>query len=468
MKQLLIFSICFLTQVPWIYAQKVEFTFSNPNLNDIKIPENLKKGDFYQIVVCDINLNNYRVEMQVKDTVYYSSPLNFPVFGMIDLTSLNAVLGTFKATDVSTKAAAGSDSKKGGQPLFPGMDKESIKIFLIDEQRKLNDYVSDLKDHVEKIEFQQIDIMQYRILSRLDPIPGNSASIDIRARLTNFKTIWDNLETLNLQRKKAFEAYSEFFKKPEVIALMKQPDAVSVQLTQEKEKVDKVYSSLESEIRKAKGLVSNETVEKSLVSVMHLYQTSTFTSLPIQFTGEEAEIKMSFIPKDSASNLQTYYLSPIKFGRSPWYWAVGPGMYYSEHRNERVGFETKQVNDSTQNFKVLKEDPLNGEIGVSAIFHVGYKLPILNEFIGIHGSVGTGVSLSEEIKARMLYGGGIAFGKKNHLTLNIGWATGYVDRVSSSFAEVEYGTKLFIEKPSVLVKKLSTEVFYNVGYVFTF
>ncbi|MCL6261341.1 hypothetical protein M3O96_19735 [Aquiflexum sp. TKW24L] len=481
MKQLIILSILILGISSFCSAQKIkdydlerEVKINFVPGDKVTVPKRIKTGDFYRVVVDSINLNNYRVEINVKDTVYYSKALDFPVFGSIDLTGLSDILGKFNAAELAKALEASPDSIAIDNKKFKVDPKkknpltEKILSRLKDEEEYLKKFGIILKAENEKIDSLSYELMTIRITSKINPIPRDFNSIDIKGKLQGFTRIKIILSKLEADLKANEDKLKEYFSNPDVILLMNTPGIDSILINTEKTKVDKAISELKTNTAKAKSQVSSENAEKALVSIVHLYNQTTYTSLPIQFTGEEAEIKMSFIPKDSASNLQTYHLSPIKFGRSPWYWAVGPGLYYSNLQSERVGFETVQVNDSTQNFKVLKESPLEGEIGVSALFHAGYKLPILHEFFGVHGSIGTGISLGEEIRARLLYGFGVSIGKKNHLTANIGWATGYVDNVSASFNEEDYGTKLFVEKPSVLIKNLDTGIFYNVGYVFTF
>ncbi|REG78228.1 hypothetical protein [Algoriphagus antarcticus] len=136
-------------------------------------------------------------------------------------------------------------------------------------------------------------------------------------------------------------------------------------------------------------------------------------------------------------------------------------------KNGSVGFETIQQNDSTQNFKLVEENEIDGEIGVAALFHAGRRLNVGSLELGAHLSVGTGVSLGEEVRARMLYGGGIAFGKKNQLTFDIFRATGYVDRLGKQGIENGFDY-VYLEKPTVLVKQLQSDWGISVGYMFNF
>jgi hypothetical protein len=266
----------------------------------------------------------------------------------------------------------------------------------------------------------------------------------------------------------SLKAFTNFFNKPEIIIIVKEDSTET--LKQEKEKIAKAYSEKKANLNALQSKVSTENVEKALVSVYQLYQNTTYTSLPIQFNGEEAEVRMKFIPKDSASNLQAYTLSPIKFGRSPWYWAVGPSLYYSGLREQRVGLETIVGVDSTQSdsYKVLPESDLKGELGVAALFHFGYKFDLPSEVeVGAHLSVGTGLSLGDEVRARLLYGIGFSFGKRHHLTVDLGLSTGYVNKVSSNITDTPNGYDIvYPVKPDVLVTGLDTKLFFAMGYMF--
>lgn len=474
-----------------IYEFDKNVTFDFNGGNKVTVPKWIKTGEFYRVIVESINLNNYRVELNVKDTVYYSKALDFPVFGAIDISSLEGIVGTFTEANQSLKDFLNKDTPdKSMGGIKVKIDESSLLTIeselnkaiyndpevLSDIEKVLNNeeevtllLTKVLKENIDKINQLSSRFLEARVAAKAIATYNPTNPIDPKSAIEEGLGIINNLELLRKQMDKLFDRYTKYFEKDATTTLIKDAgEPEKTRIPKNKAVIDKLYAEIKSKISIAQKEMTIEKLEKNIVSILQLYKSTTYTSLPIQFTGEEAEIKMSFIPKDSTSNLQTYHLSPIKFGRSRWYWAVGPGMYYSELQSKRVGFESIQVNDSTQNFNVLKETPLEGEIGVSALFHAGSKLPILSEFIGVHGSVGTGISLGNEIRARMLYGLGLSLGRKNHLTANIGFATGYVDELSSSFMEEDYGTKLFTEKPSVLVKKLDTALFYNVGYVFTF
>lgn len=462
-----------------IYSIEKDVFFDFGGGKQVRIPNRIKKGDFYRVKVENINLNNYRVELQVKDTVYYSKALDFPVFGSIDISGLESLMGTFKNLAVSSDRSEAivepisnetnnNDSESNNFSEASDENINKVNNFLNAQKDILLKLRNDLNDQANEVENLVYKFKSRKLLAKAEP-QQSFDSIDLKSTMSNFENLRSQLKTIESRQNTEKKVYDNYFSNAEVIALLKKikDEPEGIEIAQEREKIEKAYSELSKIRSKAQTLVSFENEEKSFLSVYQLYSKTTYTSLPIQFTGEEAEVKMSFIPKDSASNLQTYHLSPIKFGRSPWYWAVGPGMYNSKHRNDRVGFETIQVNDSTQNFKLIEENSLAGEIGVSALFHAGRKFEIGYLDFGIHLSVGTGVSLGEEIRARMMYGGGLSFGKKNHLTIDIGRATGYVDRLAKEIIDNGFD-KMYLEKPSALVKTLQTDWFVSVGYMFSF
>lgn len=443
-----------------IYKIEKQVLFDFTGAKEVTIPKGIKTGDFYRVNVKNINLNNYRVELQVKDTVYYSKALDFPVFGSIDISGLEGLVKSFGAGGIEPIAVPQSLEFAENIP-------ERIREFLVEHQGRIKKETEKLEVQAGLIDDERFEIMLLTIKAKSQVSELDLNNFKIESKIKAFEKIKLSIDGINKACSQNITEFSEFFKKPEVIDFFKGNIGPVTKLKQEKEKTEKAYSELSKSLSNTKSKVSTENVNKILTSVLHLYTNQTYTSLPIQFTGEEAEIKMSFIPKDSASNLQTYHLSPIKFGRSPWYWAVGPGMYYSRLNNERFSFETVQVNDSTQNFKVVEENPLKGEIGVSALFHAGRKFSVCELDLGLHLSAGTGISLGEEIQARFLWGGGVAIGKKNHLTIDAGVATGYVDRISNQVRSNGFDY-VYAEKPDPLVKELNNKFFVSVGYMFSF
>jgi len=70
---------------------KIEFDFDRRD--SIRIPNKIRQGEFYQLKITGINLNQYIVVLQNKDTVY-SKPLEFPTFGSISLSNLTGLVNS--------------------------------------------------------------------------------------------------------------------------------------------------------------------------------------------------------------------------------------------------------------------------------------------------------------------------------------------------------------------------------------
>ena len=455
----------------------LKFNFTNSNPDSIEIPKNLEIGDFYQIQIDSINLNQYHVTLKASDTTY-SKALEFPTFGKIDLSGLTDLTNTFKSIFIA-KSSEVKDSLKDINPYkntFKNKNIVSNKYFLenispkysdskedlVKKQTKINklkeaEFTIDLKiakDSIDKKEYQYMEIRILRKTIKYKP----DDKINIKKDLKDFKELRFALNdvkdsiTASIQKSKKFVENTDGIK-----AFLTDSKNISL-----KEKFTKSQEQLELALKKTNTIlevISSKNIEKMIVSIMNLYDINKYKSLPIQFTEEEAKVEIFFIPKDSTSNLQSYSLFPVKFPRKKNYWSLGASIYYSGIKSERVGFETIAINDSITRTKVLKEDPTNGELGTALLLRGG---KMFNNNFGVHIVVGTGVSISEDILPRALFGLGLSYGKKHSITLDAGINIGNTKVISKN---TDFD-KEYIEKPDVLINKLDISYFIAVGYTF--
>lgn len=473
----------------FLFIPKVKFNFSKPD--KITIPRKIKEGDFFQIEVTDLNLNRYIVQLETDDTIY-SQPLSFPTFGTLDLSSLSSLVAKLpqisltKSADQPILNKALSDLFKfnfqSDSPLNKNfldinalvidgsklIDLEMAEAKKVKDTRKLIEamikkttvniekYLKELKIANDAIEEKKYTYMAYRIQRKTNDIP-NIDSPDIKKDLQDFDEYRSTLKGLKETISLDIKNLETFIDTDAVKVLLAQ--TVNIDLKEKVEKVQKALSTSSTQTAKAISIISTDNIEKQLIAVLNLYKENTYTSLPIQFHGEQAKVSIKFIPKDSSSNLQTYILPEIRFPQRKWYWSIGPSMYYSpKMENERVGIES----DSSTQFKLLEESPLEGELGTAILLRGGTK--IMNSMIGIHVAAGTGLSLAEEIRPRMLLGGGITIGQKHSLAIDFGAVGGYTNAISSS---ADYNTP-YIEKPDVLINTFQFKFFWSVGYAFRF
>jgi len=435
---------------------KLKFDFLNKNY--IIIPTKIKQGEFYQIEIDSINLNQYLVQIESKDTTY-STGLKFPTFGTLDLSSLESF-----TENLSLKTIEGIQQDKMKGEKF----KEFIKTLTIENtviktiKDVKNDYnmeLDNLKTINIKIDDKKYDYMTYRICRQTNENCDNY-KLNIIEDLKVYSSIRIDLKVQSSQMKKYKMLLHDFINQGSIQKFLKETD--NVELKKELIKISEEISKLSDKVNEAIALVSPDNIEKQLKLALNLYEKNEYVSLPIQFNGEEAHLKIKFIPKDTSANLQPYTLPIIKFPVRKTYWSVGASMYYAGFENQRISHETIQEfgTDTINKYKILKETDLNGETGVAVLLRGGKKFT--NSFFGWHGSAGTGLSLGEDSKPRMLLGGGISYGQKHSFALDFGFIGGFVKNVSSN---IDY-SKEYIEKPDVFINKFQTKMFLSIGYVF--
>lgn len=476
-----LFSFCQGKSSPHKDFPKVEFSFKSPN--EITIPSEIKIGDFYQIVVKDINLNRYMVSLNASDTTY-SKAIDFPTFGSIDLSSLPSLVSSITTSVIadsdeevidSIAVMAKIDNFKENTFAKKSLVFDNIfmlkglkaketdtKKELIDKQLAVNvlkalEYATDLKIVKADIEEKEFDYMETRVLRKT--IENNSDNkINVKSDLKYFKELRLKLKELKVMVEKSQEKSNKFVKNTEGIkAYLKDPKNISLKESFEKSEAE--LNLVFTKLNKVIETISSKNIELMLTSVINLYDTKVYTSLPIQFNGEEAEVEMFFIPKDSTSNLQKYSLFPIKFPQKKYYWSVGTSIYYAGIKSERVSFVTTVVDETTAKTQVFQEDSTRGELGTALLLRAGKKF---SENFGTHILAGTGVSLSEEILPRAMLGFGVSYGQKHNFTFDFGVITGNTKRISKS---IDFNTE-YSEKPEAFINYLDVNFFIGVGYSF--
>lgn len=456
----------------------VNFNFKNPN--KIRIPSEIKEGDFYRIHVKNINLNRYFISLKASDTVY-SKPIEFPTFGSIDLSGLTDLASSLTSTVVALvpeatdsiieleKAKSYDDSfftnkvrtfnniYKLQDLVFKTKETEAEKIkkqIAINDLKSL-EFSGILKTIKLAIDDKAFEYMEIRVL-RKTPKNDTSKSINLKNDFIFFESIRSNLSILKKEIDLAKKSSVNFVEKtPKIKTFLRDPKNLEL-----KDKFTKSENQISLALKKVitiKDIVSSKKIEQMMVSIMNLYQENEYKSLPIQFNGEEAKVELFFIPKDSSSQLQKYSLMPIRFPRKKAYWSVGSSMYYSNLKSDRAGYKTIRVNDSVSYGKLSMEQATAGELGTAILLRGGRKF---DDKWGYHLTVGTGVSVSENVLPRALIGGGFSFGKKHNFTFDVGLIFGNVKEVSES---TDFSLE-FTERPEVLINQLKTSYFVGVGY----
>ena len=146
------------------------------------------------------------------------------------------------------------------------------------------------------------------------------------------------------------------------------------------------------------------------------------------------------------------------------YAGIGPGIYFTDLRDDNYSIQGKSITDTTNNYRLIQETTSKNEIGISLLVKAGIK-PFKSDIIGFHANIGAGMSLSSTVRPRAMYGLGVSVGRKHNLTLYFGGISGNVNVLSNGFQTgIDYS-----EKPeSVVISKLQTKFYYSIGYLYTF
>ncbi|MCG2589517.1 hypothetical protein [Rhodohalobacter sulfatireducens] len=466
---------------------KVKFDFRSRSY--ITIPKKIRKGEFYQIQIDSINLNQYRLEIESSDTVY-NTALNFPTFGTLDLSTLSGLVSSLvvessyqkeieEVVEALDKVSLTEGTKINTSfNLFETYSDKPIKDLQdeIDAQEKVKNTRKEIEARValvkaqttkfeaklklakDAIENKKFDYMTYRILRQTGE-QADGYKPNVRSDLEDFEEYRNELKGLKRRVETEIKSLAEFAERSEIKVFLNNDE--NIDLKDKVEKSKKTLAEANSKTSKAISLISTENVGKQFKSILNLYQTNSYTSMPIQYNGGKAEVRIKFIPKDSTSGLQSETLPPVRFPKRGFYWSVGPSVYFSGLSNERIGIETIQVSDSTSRYSLLRESELKNEIGASVLLRSGYKW---DSGFGLHSSVGTGLSLGEEVKPRLLYGLGISLGHTHNLSIDFGGIAGYVKRVSDN-ADFD---REYPEKPSLIINELKGSWFVSAGYIIRF
>ncbi len=451
-----------------------EFPKTGAICDSIFLPKKVEAGDFYRIRVKGVNLNNYYVSFSSKDTIY-SHKLDFPTLGSIDVSEIQSLITTFmigeevgdsNGDEIAKNAKDFSNNKSNHfsvnkqSEFYPKQQtgvnvRKKIEAMLKYYNLKLLEYGEILLGFKKNISNKEFEYMNYRLhKSMLLKVDGIDPSSDLKL----FLSYRGALDYLRQAVKKDVTELNAFIENNSDVQ-----DFLSNSKNKDKKiELEKVFTDFNLITKKSNEiteLISPQKVEELMKSVIYLYQETEYVSLPIQFNGEEASVEMTFTPKDPKSGLQTYKLPPIKFPKQSKYWSVSSTIYYSGMKTQRVGFEKIAINDTVTKYKAFKEDPLKAEIGTALLLRGGM---ILDNNLGVHFAVGTGISLGEEIRPRAMIGAGLSCGVYNRLTVDVGLNVGYT-KVLSSHADLD---KYYVDQPQFLINQLKASYFIGIGYTF--
>lgn len=411
----------------------------------------LKKGDLYKIEINNINQNVYKIEVTNKDT-FLSKPLDFSAFSGFSPDAFSSVISSITNT---TKSFQGMDINSVNKSFMDDNIERQFKkdtTFISSVSKELETHVKEIKN---KVSYWDASLKR----SFLMDDPRNIQVKTIDSIITFFNARRDNLievETRINENIKIFDAFIE----------TNAEGIKNAELIPQKDKIKKAYTELSKLLKEAQEKVSDKSLDLYLSKFIDVANNSsrTFTTLPLQFTGEQTLLKIKITPHDSASRLPSYSTNYIIDRKNPMYLGIGPGIYFSGLSDERYSLLGSTVEDSVIGYRFVQEKKSKYEAGVSLLAKGGMK-PCGKDLFGVHIAMGVGMSLTNPTKPRALYGIGCTIGQRHNLTLDLGGATGYVDVLSNAYDLNDSYSK---EPESITVSSLRTSYFVSLGYLFVF
>jgi len=407
-------------------------------------------GDYYQIVVDNINLNLWKVSLNTADTIL-SSPLVTPTFGNINIEALSAIVSNLK--EVASEIKFSSEDIRS--PSLTDRDQKEISKRLNQENETLNELIviqNSIKDRIDRIIYE----VGKKQLSAYDEGNVIPTTFDIEQALENIEKLRKDIDLEEKKITKKKNCYESFSEKYNVSKIEKYTDADKANRN--------AYGKLEVSVRTIKEAMSAEKCIELLKSIVFLKNNhGTYISMPIQFKSDQAIVNLNFEPRNSEYNLQSYTMPFVFPVRNDIYWSIGLSYYGSFLCNQRYTGISVHDTDSTQAYQIVDSTKQKFEIGIASILRVGWVCKENRNF-GIHGSIGPGITIAEKVMPRLLLGGGVSYGNNNRhsISLDIGGNIGYVDRTSNAIdiKDTRYPPE------SLTVSKLAIGVYIALGYFY--
>nr|WP_299344213.1 DUF4795 domain-containing protein [Allomuricauda sp.] len=470
------------------YDIEIDFGADGVGLSrDIAVPRKIKKGDFYRVIVNDINLNRYSVLIKNEDSLK-STSIALPTFESLSLDALTQLTSGFLTnptialqkiiTDDSTvvelsniKAykALETDFENANtissviieqmKNMAPTNPEEAIKKIIEEEKTTLANAGLGLSLYNQKFDEIKFEVYKRR-LNLFKKLPDNSDDkIDFAESLIEIDGLRKIVKEFQTELKKAQSNFLDALKEGEIPPFLENPRNVT--LKKEVDKLKTIYTSTLTKTDEFIGLISADNMEKLLKSILFLELSNVYRSLPIQFKGDIEELSISFVPKDSTSGLQTETLTPLVFPiENQWYWSVGTSFYYSNLSNERF-FTTASTNGENTVYSYKQIESTSREAGIATMLRAGLKLG--DSPIGLHLGIGPGISIENNVRPRLLFGGGFSIGRKHNLTIDYGGILGYVDRFVDGIDTSGSGLN---EQPNPLNTEILVVNYISLGYMY--
>lgn len=207
----------------------------------------------------------------------------------------------------------------------------------------------------------------------------------------------------------------------------------------------------------AESINGDDTIKKVKKDAPDFY-----TSLPLQFRDEYSDIKIVINPRNDELFLSSYETKILFPQPSTSYWSLGFSFYRASISTTEYNIRESKV-DTVSQYQIIEENPLENEYGTAALIKYG-GIIVEDISLGLHGTFGVGMSLNENVKPRLLVGGGFSIGRAHKFTADIGFIGGYTRTLSNAYSIDE---QMLVKPENIYQVEFNNSVFIAFGYTFT-
>ncbi len=450
------------------------FDFATKKFGNKDEFDKLRKGNSYQIKVTNVNLNNYKVTILNKDSIIATNVTSFPVFDLSMLGGIDDLLGKI---DINTLSSGIPKSVLEHMLLGSGTNqvaidkaKDEMEVRINSEKKELEKLYMLLRGYNARIEDIamgfQYEYLKFRV-NNIDVLLNelNNANKDFKIgeTLKNMTELRKEIKSVSEKIAKQKLDYLEFASKKKYSEIMKLDDF--------KKADENLQSAFERSIKDADTVLASISYDKiaswltTYIDFVNNKNNNEYVSAEQRISDDVVKTTITFTPIPADSKLDAFSAKWEFPKKSKMFIGLSMSFYYANLKDEVYSTKATVIDSDNTEYRIVNEKNNKGEMGIVSLIHLGWK-PFEDKFRDFGFSLVTGpaLSLTKEVKPRIAFGGGIAYGEKNMFTLNVLYMGGYVKKLSQAYTVDD----VYNSEPNPTVSKLNGALAFSLGYIYKF
>lgn len=458
-----IFTLLFLSLLLCQPAMSQDVKTITLDLEQPRASENLnirlKKGDWYQIKLSNVNLNAFRVNVSAADSFFTYAPKS-PSFADLPVETIGSLTSELlSGVDFSLFTTSLPESVV--QKLKNNVDSPLKEVEL-----KSPDVLLSSSSQVESDLNETLEMYNNLLFT----IGDQSIDAVVDGEMDDFLSPYTTIKVNELREKqqlinKEIEDYQLIYR----AYLVSNAEALSKEpLKSQIAKLETFNTELiakQSQLNAALD-VKALTRLKLRSRFLDVNNSMEYITLPQRFNGNKATISVSLTPRDSSIQFDAKSTRFMIEQQKNSYFGTGVSFYLSGLSDENYS-TLKEVSATDTTFTITSEGESGFEVGISSLFRAGLQKQYDGDVsLGGHLSFGPGISVTDDVRPRILAGVGGSLSSGRHaLSVDLGFIGGPVRRKSNAINDGD----VFSERPeTVTVSVMDSSWFVSLGYMLKF